>query len=360
MARHTLSELAEAAGAALKGDGSFEVEGTASLAEAGPREVSFCTDARFEAQLRGTRAGAVVVPSSLAGLRADLNLLVHEEPNVAFARVCGLFAAQRERLAPGRHPTAVIDPSAKLAADVSVGAFVSIGPGAEIAEGVALHAGVRVGARVRIGPGTEVQPNVVLYEGVEIGARCLIHAGCVLGADGFGFFPPAEAGGTWTKIPHSGRVVLQDDVELGANCTVDRARFGTTLLERGVKLDDLVHVGHNVVIGAGSMLAAQVGLAGSVRVGKAVQLGGQVGVGGHMSIGDGTLVAGQSGVIGDVPPGEVWFGYPARPRRQFLKQQAHLGRMDKLLSRVKHLEAKLAALEGPEALSPATKNEASS
>jgi UDP-3-O-[3-hydroxymyristoyl] glucosamine N-acyltransferase len=193
---------------------------------------------------------------------------------------------------------------------------------------------------------TEIHSNAVLYAGVAIGERCLVHAGAVIGSDGFGFEPPRALGEPWTKIPQSGTVVVEDEVEIGANTTIDRARFGTTRIGRGVKLDNLIHVAHNCEIGAGSMIAAQVGFAGSTRIGRSAMIGGQAGFGGHLSLPDGLRVGGQSGVIGDVPGGVELFGTPARPKREVLKQHAALDRLPKLVARVAELEQRLAALEG--------------
>jgi UDP-3-O-[3-hydroxymyristoyl] glucosamine N-acyltransferase len=346
MAAHTLSELALAAGAELLGDGSYVVEGTAGLAEASPREVSFCAQPRYQSLLASTAAGAVVVPPGMETVRSDLHLLVHRDPNAAFTSICALFAAERARPAPGVDPRAEVHASAELGADVSIGAFVSVGARARLGERTVLHPGVRVGPGVVIGADCEIHANTVLYEGVQLGARCIVHAGVVLGGDGFGYQPPSDKGGAWTRIPHSGRVEIEDDVEIGAGSTVDRGRFGATRIGRGAKLDNLVHIGHNCVVGAGSMLAAQVGLAGSTRLGRGVQLGGQVGVGGHVEIGDGARLGGQTGVIGDIEAGSEMWGTPARPRREFFRQIAALGQLERLRRRTADLERRLAALEG--------------
>jgi UDP-3-O-[3-hydroxymyristoyl] glucosamine N-acyltransferase len=346
MSAHTLSELARLCGARLTGGGDVEVGGTAGLAEAGPREVSFCAQPRYLPLLESTAAAAVVVPEGLEVRRQDLRLLVHEDPNAAFTRICALFAGERTRPAPGVDPRADVHPTAELGADVHVGAFASVGERARVGPRALLHPGVRVGPGVVIGADCELHPNVVLYEGVSLGERCVVHACAVLGADGFGYEPPAEPGRPWSRIPHSGRVEVADDVEIGAGTTVDRGRFGATRIGPGAKLDNLVHVAHNCVVGAGSMLAAQVGLAGSARVGRGVQLGGQVGVGGHLEVGDGARIGGQGGVIGDVEPGAELWGTPARPRREFFRQVAALGRLGGLRSQVAELERRIAALEG--------------
>jgi UDP-3-O-[3-hydroxymyristoyl] glucosamine N-acyltransferase len=188
---------------------------------------------------------------------------------------------------------------------------------------------------VRLGERTEIHPGAVLYDGVSVGAGCLIHAGAVLGADGYGFEPGPDG---WDKIPQCGSVVLEDDVEVGANTTIDRGRFGATRIARGVKLDNLVHVGHNVVVEEGAMLAAQVGVSGSARIGRGALLGGQSGVGGHIAVGAGARLAGQSGAIGDVPPGADWLGMPARDRRETLRGLARIARLGELEARLRALE----------------------
>jgi len=346
MAAHTLSELAAIAGAELIGDGAYLVQGTAGLSEASPREVSFCAQARYLHLLETTCAGAVVVAPGLELRRCDLRLLVHPDPSSAFTRICGLFAAERTRPQPGVDPRAQVHPSAELGPEVSIGAFASVGPRARIGARSVLHTGVCVGPGVVVGPDCELHPNAVLYEGVTLGARCIVHAAAVLGGDGFGYEPPLEPGGGWRRIPHSGRVEIEDDVEIGAGTTIDRGRFGATRIGRGAKLDNQVHVAHNCIVGAGSMFAAQVGLAGSARIGRGVQLGGQVGVGGHLEVGDGVRAGGQAGIIGDIEPGAELWGTPARPRQEALRQFAALARLGRLREHVAELERRIAALEG--------------
>jgi UDP-3-O-[3-hydroxymyristoyl] glucosamine N-acyltransferase len=346
MARRTLSELARIAGAALEGDGSIAIEGTASLADASPSEISFCALARYAPQLDSTRAAAVVVSPQMRTRRRGLPLLVHADPNAAFTRICAEFAAQRARPAAGVHAAAHVDPGVELGPGVSVGAGATVAAGVRLGARCVLHPGVHVGAGCALGADCELHPGVVLYEGVTLGERVIVHAASVLGSDGFGYEPPTAKGGPWTKIPQSGRVEIGDDVEIGAGCTIDRGRFGATRLERGVKLDNQVHIAHNCVIGAGSMLAAQVGLAGSTTVGRGVLLAGQCGISGHITIGDGARCGGGSVVIGDVAPGEDVWGYPARPRREVLRQMAEARRLHELRERVEALERRLEVQTG--------------
>lgn len=349
MAQHTLSELARVAGARLVGDPTRTIEGTASLGEARETQITFCVDATHAQALFATRAAAAVVPSSLEVARTDLALLRCDDPNRAFTRICALFATERPRPAPGVHPRAVVASSAALGADVAIGELAVVGARARLGARVVVHPGAVIGPDCEVGEDTEIHPHAVLYAGVKVGARCLVHAGAVLGADGFGFEPPKGLGEPWTKIPQSGTVVIEDEVEIGANTTIDRARFGTTRIGRGTKLDNLIHVAHNCEIGAGSMLAAQVGVAGSTRIGRSAMIGGQAGIGGHLVLGDGLRIGGQSGVIGAVPGGVELFGTPARPKREVFKNYAALERLprlaERLAARIAELEARLAALE---------------
>jgi UDP-3-O-[3-hydroxymyristoyl] glucosamine N-acyltransferase len=295
------------------------------LAEAGPEEVSFMADERYRSQLERTRAGAVIVKPGIDAPREDLALLRCADPNSAFSAVVSLFAGPEHAAVPGVHPSAVVHATAELGAGVCVGPTCSVGGGARIGEDSILHAGV------------------VVYPGVRIGARCILHAGAVIGSEGFGF-EPTETG--WERIPQCGTVVIEDDVEVGANATIDRARFGATRIGRGAKLDNLVHVAHNCVIGAGALLCAQTGMAGSVRVGARAIMAGQVGISGHLEIGDGARVGAKSGVFGDLAGGAEYLGYPARPRAKALRGMAAPQRLARLSKRVEALEARIASMEG--------------
>jgi UDP-3-O-[3-hydroxymyristoyl] glucosamine N-acyltransferase len=341
MARRTLSELAQLTGARLEGDGSVCVDGAASLAEAGATQISFCALPRYAAQLETTRAAAVVLPPALRERRRDLPRLVHADANAAFTRICAVFAPPPPRPRPGIDPSARVAADARLGGEVSIGAHCSVAEGAVLGERCVLHPGVHVGPGCELGSDCELFPGVVLYPSVRLGARVRVHAGSVLGADGFGYEPPRERGAPWSKIPHVGTVEIGDDVEIGACCTIDRARFGVTRLEAGVKLDNLVHVAHNCTIGAGTLIAAQTGLSGSTSVGRGVLIGGQSASAGHLRVGDGARIGGQSGLIGDVEPGAELWGTPARPRRDVLKETAELRRLGELRRRVEALERRL-------------------
>ena len=343
MITRTVSEIAELCGAALEGDGSRRVTGPASLDDAGPDEISFLGNARYASSLLKTRAAAVLVAPGINVDREGLTVLRCEDPNRAFSRVIEEFRPREGRPAPGVHATAVVDETASIGERVTIGPQCVVGARAHLADDVVLHAGVVVGADVRIGEGTVVHPTCVLYWGVDVGKGCLLHAGVVLGSDGFGFEPIASG---WRKIPQCGTVVIEDDVEIGANSAIDRGRFGATRIRAGAKLDNLVHVAHNVVVGEGSLLIAQVGIAGSSTIGRGVIIAGQAGVSGHVTIGDRARISGGSGVTKDVEPGTDCSGLPARSRMETLRAEAALRKLPGLLSRVREMEARLLELEG--------------
>lgn len=343
MTAKTLSEIAHLCGAVLEGDGARTVTGPASLAEATSREISFLANPKYRSQLEGTAAAAVLLVPEIQIERDDLALLRCADPNAAFTQVVRAFAADDWRPEPGVHPTAVIDESVKLGRDVAIGAQCVVGPGTELGDGVCLHPGVVLGSDCCLGAGSEVHANVTLYARVTLGERCILHSGCVIGADGFGFDPSPQG---WIKVPQCGSVEIGDDVEIGSNTTIDRGRFGATRIGSGTKIDNLVHLGHNVEVGEQVLLVAQAGISGSSRIGSRAVLGGQVGVSGHTTVGEGARVAGGSGIFGDLAPGGEYLGWPARPRREALKRIAMASRVPKLIERVEELERKLKALEG--------------
>jgi UDP-3-O-[3-hydroxymyristoyl] glucosamine N-acyltransferase len=342
MPTRTLSELADLCGAVLDGDGTRVVEGLASLREATPREISFYANPRYREDLEATRAAAVVVGHDVPSPRKDLALLRCKDPNRAFTAVIGAFHEGEPAPLPGVHPSAVVDPEARVDASASIGPLCWVGPGALVGERAILQAGVTIGRDASVGAESVLHCGVRVYARVAIGARCIIHSGTVLGSDGYGFEPTREG---WAKIPQVGTVVVEDEVEIGANCAVDRGRFGATRIGRGAKLDNLVHVAHNVVIGEAALVIAQVGIAGSTRIGKRAILAGQAGIAGHVVIGDGARLGAQAGVSVDIPPGQDWIGSPAHPRGETLRSWTLMTRLPELNGRVRDLERKLARLE---------------
>lgn len=340
--KRTLAELAEHCDALLEGDGDRRVTGPADLEDAGRDEISFLANPRYAPLLETTAAAGVVVGHDVTRPRESLTLLRVEDPNRAFTKVVSLFAEEELPPVPGIDPSAAVHPSAEIGEGTSIGPCCTVGAAARVEAGVVLRAGVHVGEGCRVGARSVLHPGVVLYPRVEVGADCLIHAGTVLGSDGFGFEPSATG---WKKIPQCGTVIVGDRVEMGSNCTVDRARFGATTIGSGVKLDNQVHIAHNVRVGDDSLLVAQVGISGSARLGSRVIIAGQAGVNGHVRIGDGARIAGQSGVTADVPPGLDYSGYPARPRMQSLRELAYPRRIPRIEARLQELERRLNGIE---------------
>ena len=336
----TLQEIAKLCGGELKGDAAGKITGAASLDEAAEGEIAFYNNPKYMPRLRSTRASAVFVPADFDEKIAPAQIRV-ADPSIAFEQVVLKLAPKPIVFAPGIHATAIVDPTAKLGARVSIQPHAVIDAGVTIEDETVVGAGTYVGHETSIGRGCMIHPNVTIRERTKIGSRVIIHGGAVIGADGFGF---EFKDGRQRKIPQIGIVQIDDDVEIGANTTIDRARFGRTWIQEGVKIDNLVQIAHNVIIGKHSVIAAQVGISGSVRLGERVSLAGQVGIVGHATIGDGTMVAAQSGVSKNIPGG-VWFGYPAVPFEEAKRQFAWVHRLGKLFERVKALEKKLGLRE---------------
>jgi UDP-3-O-[3-hydroxymyristoyl] glucosamine N-acyltransferase len=332
----TVKEFAALSGGELVGDPTLKISGAASLGEATPGEISFFTNRKYIGLLRKTRASAIFVPPDFAEPINAAQIRV-SNPTKAFEQVLLKFAPRPITFAPGIHPSAVVDPSAHLGERVSIQPLAVIEPSAKIGDDTIIGAGTYVGHETTIGSGCHIYPNVTIRERSRIGSRVIIHSGAVIGADGFGF---EMIDGRHQKIQQLGRVQIDDDVEIGANTTVDRARYGRTWIQEGVKIDNLVQIAHNVVIGKHSVIVAQAGISGSTRVGERVTMAGQVGIAGHIEIGDGTIIAAQSGVAKSLPGG-VWFGYPAVPFSEAKKQFAWIHRLGKLFARVKEIEKKL-------------------
>jgi len=320
----------------LIGDPGLKITGVASLAEAENGDVSFYSDPRYAAQLRKTRATAVFVAVDFGEEISAAQIRVRN-PSQAFERAVLKFAANPIAFAPGIHPTAIIDPSAQVGAGVSIQPHVVIEAGARIGDNTHIGAHSYVGHETVIGTDCKVYPRVTIRERTQIGSHVIIHSGAVIGADGFGF---ELVNGRHQKIPQLGIVQIDDDVEIGANTTIDRARFGRTWIQAGVKIDNLVQIAHNVVVGRNSVIAAQAGISGSTKIGENVMIAGQVGVVGHLEVGDNTMIAAQSGIPKSVSGG-VWFGSPAVPLDDAKRQIAWIHRLGKLFARVKALEEKL-------------------
>jgi len=332
----TLQEVATTSGGELIGDPSLQITGAASLVEATAGEISFFGNRKYIGLLRKTRASAVFVPTDFAESIGAAQIRV-ANPTKAFEQVVLKFAPKPITFPPGIHTSAVVDPSARLAERVSVQPHAVIEAGTTIGDDTIIGAGSYIGHETVIGSACLIYPLVTIRERSCIGSRVIIHSGSVIGADGFGF---EMIDGRQQKIQQLGIVQIDDDVEIGANTTVDRARFGRTWIQQGVKIDNLVQIAHNVVIGKNSVIVAQTGISGSTRVGERVTMAGQVGIVGHVEIADGSIIAAQSGVSKSVPGG-VWFGYPAGPIDEIKQQIAWIRSLGKLFARVKEIEKKL-------------------
>lgn len=329
----TAQDIAALVGGQLQGDPSVALDFVASLKNAGPRDLTYADD-KFHAEAAASKAGCIIVAS---GTFPGQTTIATRNPKLAFARAAQALLAITDT-PHAIHPTAVIAPG------VSIGQNVKVGPGAVIEAGVTIgnhsviEAGSYIGTHSTIGEHCMFYPRVVLYSNVTVGHRVIIHSGAVIGADGFGF---VRDGAAYVKFPQAGRVIIEDDVEIGANTCIDRGSLETTTIRRGVKLDNLVQIAHNVEVGENSVIASQTGISGSSTVGPQSIIGGQVGIGEHASLDRGTIIGGQGGVLNGkrVKGGEVLWGTPVKPLKEFLSLQAHLSRLPRLAEEVRRLRA---------------------
>jgi len=340
-----LSELATRLDCRLEGDGELDVTRVAGIQDAQPGDVTFLANPKYEKLLATTRATAVILKEEAPA--APCAMLRARDPYLAFARAVSLFAPV-SRPAPGVHALAAIAAEASLGADVSVGPFVAIGEGARIGERTVIYPNVTIGAGATVGSDCTIHSNVAIRERCTVGDRVILQNGVVVGGDGYGFVRRGD--GTHEKIPQVAVVVIEDDVELGANTTVDRPAVGETRIKAGTKIDNLVQIGHGVTVGRNVLMAAQVGIAGSTDVEDDVVFGGQVGVGGHLTIGRGAIAVGQSGVTNSLDPGAFVAGYPAIDSRDWRKASVLFRRLPEMKRRIEQLEARVAELT--QALSP--------
>ena len=339
MPARSLGELARLTGGELDGDPSLEIRGFASLESAGPADLSFVADDRYLDAARRSAASALIArPGVDLGGRPAIRVT---QPYAAMAAVLPVFFPPAAVM-PGVHPTACVADTARVSPSAMVGAFTVVGERSVVGDRAVLHPHVFVGPDCRIGEGSVLHPHVVLRERVELGRGVVVHPGSVLGADGFGYVFDGRA---HRKIPQVGRVVVEDDVEIGANVAIDRATLGQTTIGRGTKIDNLVQIGHNTVVGPAGIIVAQVGIAGSCRIGRGVVLAGQAGIADHVTVGDGAQIGSQAGVHRDVAAGAGMIGTPAMAGSNGLRAMGAISRLPEILRELRALGRRLAALE---------------
>jgi len=334
-----LSEIAKLVNGRLEGDPEKKIYGVAPFEYATDDDITFVDSAKLAKKISETKAGAVIVPMDIEA--ASNNIVQVENPRVAFAKVMDLFY-------PASKPKSGISNSAHIGENIICGKevfiapFAVIGNNVTIGDGVVLHSGVSIGDNVKIGNNTLIYPNVTILERCIIGSRVIIHSGSVIGSDGFGFAPDGEK---YYKIPQTGIVQIDDDVEIGAGNTIDRATFGKTWICRGVKTDNLVQIAHNVTVGEDTVIVAQTGIAGSATIGRHVAISGQVAIVGHITVGDNVQIAGKAGVAKSVASGEIVSGTPAIPHRLWLRVQSVIPKLPELKNKIRTIEKRLKTIE---------------
>lgn len=332
----TLAELAQVLGATLEGDGSLEIHRLNEIQQAGEGEVSFIANPKYRQYAENSNASALIIQNDL---ELDFpNLLRVANPQAAMIQTLSLLNHKEREINPGIHPTVVIGDDVTVPDSAEIGPYVVIEDGASIGEDVILEAHVTVGRFARVGSGSWMHSNSVLYDHCELGENCNIHSGTVIGSDGYGFFPGPEG---IVKIPQTGRVIVGNDVEMGGNCSIDRGTIGDTIIGDGTKLDNLVHIAHNVRIGRNCFITGLVGIAGSSILGDRVQMGGQSGIIGHLKIGNDVSISTRAAVTKDLPDGVTVSGFPAAPHRDELKKDAYIRRLPQLFEQVKRLAKQL-------------------
>lgn len=338
--RKTLAEIAKLVDGEVVGDGKLVITGLRGIKEASKGDLTFVENPKYVPLLAKTKASAILTSRTLEV--KDKTVIRTDNPSLAFAKVASLLSTDNTPHIKGIHKTAVIDKSAKLGKNVIVGPYAVIEDNVKIGENTVIHSGCFIGHHTVIGKDGLIYPRVTVRERIEIGDRVIIHSGSVIGSDGFGY---VNVNGVHEKIPQIGTVTVEDDVEIGANVTVDRARFDRTFIGRGTKIDNLVQIAHNVTIGENCIIIAQVGISGSVTIEKNAILAGQAGVVGHLTIGEGAIISAQAGVTKSVPPNTQVWGYPARPYADAVKVNACLQRLPTYVDTIHELKKRLDALE---------------
>ncbi len=342
-----VSEIARIIGAKVDGDVDLEISGIGKIEEAKSGDISFLANPKYERYAATTRASALIVPEDFRTERRDIVLLRAKDPYMAFVFALKRMMPPPDPVKPGIHPSAYLSPKASIGKNLRAGAFVCINDNAVIGDDVMLSDNVVVGDGAAVGEGSLIYPNVTIYRNCRIGKRVTIHGGTVVGSDGFGFAPKED--GTFEKIPQLGIVEIEDDVEIGSNCSIDRATLGETRICRGAKIDNLVQVAHNVVVGENTVIAAQSGISGSTKIGKNCMIGGQVGFVGHIEIADNTSVGAQSGIRKSIKePGTAYFGSPAREIHEAKRVEAAVGMLPKVIQELSALQHQIKKLTNEE------------
>jgi UDP-3-O-[3-hydroxymyristoyl] glucosamine N-acyltransferase len=340
MLHKTLNEIARLIDGKVVGDGDILITGVSGIKEAAEGDITFLANPKYSPLMDKTRAAAII--TSIDAQKTSKPVILTENPSLAFAKIISMFMPDDAGHPQGIDYTVVMGKNVTLGKDVAIGPYVVIGDNVVIGDKSIIYAGCFIGHHSKIGNQTLIYPHVSIRERVSIGNRVIIHSGTVIGSDGFGF---ATIKGSHHKIPQVGTVEIADDVEIGANVTIDRARFDKTVIGRGTKIDNLVQIAHNVVIGENSLIVAQVGISGSTIIGNNVTLAGQAGLVGHITIGDNAIVTAQSGVAKSVPPDTMVSGYPARPFMTNQRVNASLQNLPKLFNLVRELEKKVEELK---------------
>ena len=336
----TVAEIANFIGGEVVGDSNLVITGLAGIKEAQQGDLTFVANSKYFPLIKTTKASAVITPLDL---KIDGPSLIRiDNPSLAFTKIGSLIFNFDQKAFEGIHPTAIISPGAKIGHNVNIGPYAVIEKNVFIGDRTTIYSGCYVGASTSIGKDCLLYPNITLRERISLGDRVIVHSGTVIGSDGFGF---VHSDGQHVKIPQLGTVVIQDDVEIGANVTIDRARFDKTLIGKGTKIDNLVQIAHNVRIGEHCIIISQVGISGSTIIEDNVTLAGQAGLAGHLTIGEGAIVASQAGVTHSVPPKTIVSGYPAKPHAQAKRVNACVQRLPKYIKLINELKQKIEKLE---------------
>ncbi len=344
--KYTTSEIATAVAGDLRGSGAVEITSLAELSQAGPGQLTFLGDARYLTRWQESSASATLVSESLTeqvtqNTSPDLVVIFVASADLAMAKVLEMFAPPAPPVQPGVHPSAVVDPTARLGADVAVGALAYVGPHAMLGDGCVLHPQSTVMDEAVLGAGCVLWPGAVVRERCELGERCVLHAGAIIGGDGFGYRPGGAGDAPLVKVPQIGKVVLGADCEIGANAAIDRAKFDVTELGQGCKIDNLVQIGHNCRLGDYVIIAGCTAVAGSCTIGSGTVIGGGADIADHLTIGSGVQLGGGAQLMNDIPDGETWGGSPAGPLKQKIKEEIAIRKLPDLIKQVKHWQKQL-------------------